>query len=169
MPDSKLVGLLLDSWDDLDRVVAGLNSETAVVSAEGGSSFAWTVAHLASQVDGSINVRFQRQEAHPLIGQYRFRARGSGAAEEWWAILTAVHEVRESARAYLEGMDDGDLDLVIPYQGSLAPLRESGISLRHVLIRSSVHHYFHIGEIAAKRNRLGHEVGEYPGLLGRTI
>ncbi len=168
MTNSKLVGLLLDAWDDLDRVVAGLSPEEAVGGADG-SSFAWTVAHLASQVDGSINVRFQKRGPHPLIGQNRFRAGGSGAAEEWRAILAAVREVRESVRAYLEGMDDGDLDLVIPYQGSFAPLRESGISLCHALMRSCAHHYFHIGEIAAKRNRLGHEVGEYPGLLERTI
>jgi hypothetical protein len=168
MPNSKLVGLLLDSWDDLDRVMADLDPEEALGSADG-SSFAWTVAHLANQLDFTINVRFQERDPHPLISLSRFRAGGTGAAEEWRAILSAVHEVRESARAYLEGMDDGDLDLVIPYDGSFAPLRESGISLRHALMRSCSHHYFHIGEIAAKRNRLGHEVGEYPGLLERTI
>ena len=27
------------------------------------------------------------------------------------------------------------------------------------------HHYFHIGEIATKRSRLGQRVGDYPGPL----
>ncbi len=169
MTESKLVGLLFDSWDDLDRVIAGLDPEEAVASADGGSSFAWTVAQLASQVDGSINVRFQKRDPHQLIGQGRFRAGGSGAAQEWQAIQAAVREVRKSAQAYLEGMDDGDLNLVIPYEGSFALLRETGISLRHALMRSCAHHYFHIGEIAAKRNLLGHEVGDYPGLLAQSI
>ena len=32
-------------------------------------------------------------------------------------------------------------------------------------MRTISHHYFHIGEIASKRDRLGHQVGDYPGAL----
>jgi hypothetical protein len=167
--NSKLVGLLLDSWDDLDRVVAGLDPEAAVDSADGGSSFAWTVAHLASQLDFAINVRFQKRDPHPLISQSRFRAGGTGAADDWPAIQAAARELREAARAYLENMGDDDLDVVIPYDGSVPRLRKAGLSLRYSLIRTCAHHYFHIGEIASKRNRQGHEVGEYPGLLEQCI
>ncbi len=31
------------------------------------------------------------------------------------------------------------------------------------------HHYFHIGEIATKRSRLGQQVGDYPGPLEECV
>ena len=169
MTRSKLVGLLFEAWNDLDRVLADLGHEEAIRSADGDSSFAWTVAHLASQLDFAINVRFQKRDPHPLISQSRFRAGGSGAADDWTAIQATAHEVREAAHTYLESMDDDDLNAVIPYDGPLSRLRETGLSLRYTLLRTCAHHYFHIGEIASKRNRLGHQVGEYPGPLEECI
>ena len=44
-----------------------------------------------------------------------------------------------------------------------------GISPRYALMRISAHHYFHIGEIAWKRDRLGHSVGDYPGRLEASL
>ncbi len=169
MPSSKLVGLLFEAWKDMDRVLADLDPEEAVRPLDGGSSFAWTAAHVANQVDAWINVRFQRRAPHELIGQARFRVGGTGAADDWQAIEAGVREVRDAARSYLEGLGQSDLDLVIPYDGSLEPLRESGLGLRYALLRICAHHYYHIGEIAAKRSGLGQRVGEYPGLLEDCI
>ncbi len=42
---------------------------------------------------------------------------------------------------------------------------EAVLGLRHALLRICAHHYFHIGEIATKRSRLGQQVGDYPGPL----
>jgi hypothetical protein len=169
MPKSKLVGLLLEAWKDMDRVLTDLDPDEAVKRLEGGSSFAWTAAHVANQVDAWINVRFQQRPPHELIGQARFRAGGTGAADDWRAIQAGVLEVRSAARRYLEGLNESDLDLVIPYDGSFSRLRETGLSLRHALLRLCAHHYFHIGEIATKRSRLGQRVGEYPGLLEECV
>lgn len=169
MPNSKLVGLLFEAWKDMDRVLADLDPDEAVRSLDGGSSIAWTAAHVANQIDAWINVRFQGQDPHELIGQARFRAGGTGAADDWQAIQAAVGEVRDAARRYLEGLNESDLELVIPYDGSLSHLRESGLSLRYALLRICAHHYFHIGEIATKRGALGQAVGEYPGLLEDCI
>ena len=33
------------------------------------------------------------------------------------------------------------------------------------LVRIAAHHYFHIGVVACQRDRMGHAVGDYPGLL----
>ena len=68
MPGSKLVGLLFEAWKDMDRVLAELNPEEAVRPLDGGSSIAWTAAHVANQVDAWINVRFQRRPPHQTTG-----------------------------------------------------------------------------------------------------
>jgi hypothetical protein len=153
----------------MDRVLADLDPEEAVRSMDGGSSFAWTAAHVANQADAWINVRFQRCAPHELIGQARFRVGGTGAADDWQAIRAGVEEVRDAARRYLEGLNESDLDLAVPYDGSLSSLRESGLSLWYALLRICAHHYFHIGEMATKRGALGQQVGDYPGLLEDCI
>ena len=169
MPKCQIVGLLFDAWDDLDRVLEGLDASTAVASESGGSSAAWTVGHLANQLDAWANVRFQGRAPHPLISQARFRIGGPGAADDWEAIRSGAIEVRAAARSYLEPMSEGDLDLVIPYDGSFTRLRETGLNLRYAVLRTTAHHYFHIGEIATNRTRLGDSVGDYPGGLSHSM
>ena len=73
------------------------------------------------------------------------------------------------ARAFLQDLDEEALDVTIPYDGSLSVLHESGLNLRHALLRICAHHYFHIGEIATKRDQLGHQVGDYPGPLTQSL
>ena len=169
MARSKLVGLLFEAWKDMDRVLADLDPAHAVQSVDGGSSYAWTAAHVANQIDAWINVRFQRRAPHELISQERFRVGGTGSADDWDAIQAAVREVRDAARRYLEGLGEGDLDLVIPYDGSFSHLRETGLGLRYALLRTCTHHYFHIGEVATKRTALGQPVGDYPGPLEECV
>ena len=169
MPKSKLVGLLFEAWKDIDRALADLDPAQAVRGLNGGSSFAWTAAHVANQIDAWINVRFQRRAPHEPVSQDRFRAGGSGVADDWEAIQIGVREVREAARSYLQGLGESDLDLVIPYDGSFSHLRETGLVLRYALLRTCAHHYFHIGEIATKRSGRGQQVGSYPGLLEECI
>ena len=169
MVNNKLVGLLIESWKDMDRVLDGLDETTATQPIHGSSSFAWTLAHVTNQVDAAINVQFQKMDRHKLIGQKRFRFGGTGEANEWDDIKSGVEEVRANARKYLEDLDDQEIDLTIPYDGSIRWLRSKGLNLRYTLYRACTHHYFHIGEIASKRNRMGHEVGDYPGLLEESI
>ena len=169
LANSKLVGLLIEAWKDLDRVLAGLDDAEATRQIDGGSSFAWTLAHATNQVDAGVNVRFRKTARHKLIGQKRFRVGGTGQAEEWDAIRQGVEEVRATAREYLEDLSEQELDLTIPYDGSMKWLRERGLNLRYTLYRACTHHYFHIDEIASKRDRLGHEVGDYPDLLEESV
>tara|TARA_B100001971_G_C18071278_1_gene473233 strand:- start:330 stop:839 length:510 start_codon:yes stop_codon:yes gene_type:complete len=169
MANNKLVGLLIESWKDMDRVLDGLNETEATLPIHGSSSFAWTLAHVTNQVDAGINVQFQKKDRHKLIGQKRFRFGGTGEANEWGTIKSGVEEVRTTARNYLEELDDQGIDLTIPYDGSIKWLRSKGLNLRYTLYRACAHHYFHIGEIATKRNGMGHDVGDYPGLLEESI
>ncbi len=164
-PRSKVVGLLIDAWVDLDRVIEGLTAEVALEPLDGGSSFAWTVAHVANVLDSTTNVRFRKVAPHPYIGKDEFRFGGTGAADDWGAVLKGMREVRVLTRDYLSGLDDDDLDWVVNYDGSLPHLIGKTISLQYSIFRSIAHHYFHIGEIASKRDRLGYFVGDYPGRL----
>ncbi|HTE83544.1 MAG TPA: DinB family protein [Dehalococcoidia bacterium] len=169
MATSKLVGLVFEAWNDMDRVVDGLDAAEAVHRIDGGSSFAWTVAHATNQVDLWLNVRFAAHTPHPLVSQAQFRAGASGTAEDWGGIKSAIAEARALARDYLQDLDEPALDVVVPYDGSVTALRETGLSPRHALLRISAHHYFHIGEIATKPDQLGHRVGDYPGALTQAI
>ncbi len=36
-------------------------------------------------------------------------------------------------------------------------------------MRIATHDYFHIGVIACQRDRVGHSVGDYPGLLAGAL
>ena len=169
MPQSKLVALVFDTWEDTDRVMEGLTPEHAAENFHGGSSFAWTAGHIANTLDFWVNVRFAGHKPHPLISQSRFRFGGDGEADDWEVIRCGAAEVRSVTRAFIQGMSDVDLELSKPYQGSFKELEGRDISLRYYLSRVIAHHYFHIGEIASKRTMLGHNVGDYPGRLAAVI
>ena len=48
------------------------------------------------------------------------------------------------------------------YDGSVAYLRESGLSLRYALMAVASHHFLHAGEIMTLRSLLGNPAGDYP-------
>lgn len=169
MARSRLVGLLFEAWNDLDRVIGDLTPEEMVSNQTGGSSFAWTAAHTTATMDAWINVRFQGKRPQAVISQDRFQFGGTGIADDWPTIAEGIRETRETARRFLQDKEENDLDLTIPYNGSFAYLHERGLNLRHALLRLCAHHYFHIGEIATKRDRVGHQVGDYPGRLLECI
>ncbi len=96
---------------------------------------------------------------------------GPGVTDDWDAVRGGGggEEVRATPRGKMAGLGDDDLAVVITYEGSFEHLRETGISLRYALFRSITHHYFHIGEISTKHDRLGHEVGDYPGPFEESL
>lgn len=166
MAQSALVGLVFEAWNDLDRGLAGVDAPAAIRQVDGGSSFAWTLAHLSNQVDTWLNVRFFGQAPHAVLGQERWGGGGTGAAEDWEAIQQAAAEVRATARRGLTPLRDGDLDRAVPYVGTMTALEGRTVTLRYGLARVATHHYFHLGEIAAVRSRrLGESIGDYPGPL----
>ena len=170
MPKSKLVGLVFDSWDDLDRVLDKLQIQQAIESPNGESSFSWTLAHLTEQVDRWVNVIAQNMLPHPDLGKKEFRFGGTGISQDWQLINQASQEVRAAAISYLDNLSDNDLESIVLNDNdpSAKPERKR-IKLYSVILRIISHYYFHIGEIAAKRDRIGHSVGDYPGSLNRTL
>ena len=164
-----LASLVLEAWQDLDRATADLSAEDAERRVGTASPIAWTVAHCTQMVDSWINVAFQGRAAHPLLSGDVLRRGASGDAPDWSAVQSAVREVREAASGYLESLREDHLAERIPYTGSIAALRETGFSPQYALMRIAVHHYLHIGEIAMTRTALGHDIGDYPGLLERCL
>jgi DinB superfamily len=168
--NSAMVGLVFGAWSDLERVLGGLDTTTATRQMDGGSSFAWTLAHLSNQIDAWLNVRFFGQVPHLLINQERWRTGGTGAAQDWPAIQNAAADVRLTARGCLHDLRDADLAQTAPYTGRIAALQGGTVTLRYSLARTAAHHYFHIGEIATIRSRrLGESVGGYPGSLSECF
>lgn len=164
-----LASLVLEAWHDLDRATADLSAEDAERRVGTASPIAWTVAHCTQMVDSWINVAFQGRAAHPLLSGDVLRRGASGDAPDWSAVQSAVREVREAASGYLESLREDHLAERISYAGSIAALRETGFSPQYALMRIAAHHYLHIGEIAMTRAALGHDVGDYPGLLERCL
>ncbi len=160
-----LVGMVEEAWRDLDRAVADLSREDAERRLPNASAISWTVAHCTHMVDSWLNVNFQGTSQHPSLEGDTLRKGAAGDALDWNEIQLVVQEVRTIARHYLDALTDNDLDTKIDYTGSIGELRASGISPRYALMRISAHHYFHIGEIASARTALGHDVGDYPGLM----
>src|SRR5919199_4940187 len=161
MARSKVAGLVLEGWEDLDRVLGGLTAERATRQVDGQSSMAWTLGHVCQQVDSWINVNFLGRQPHAVINRDHFRLGSAGAADDWDGTLNGALEVRGAARPFLESLTDADLDRVVAYTGSMLALREHGLSLRYALLRIAAHHYFHIGVIACQRDRAGERVGDY--------
>jgi len=169
MARNKLVGLGIEAWADLDRVLLGVDPDEATKQVDGQSAFAWTLAHVTPQVDSWINVYFQHHRPHPLVNTDQFRMGSSGAAHEWQAIQRGVREVRAAAHPFLAGLRERDLNQTVPYSGSIPDLRAHGLTLRYALRWIAAHHYFHIGVVACQRDRLGQQVGEFPGPLTECL
>jgi hypothetical protein len=155
MPD-KLILLMYQAWTDLDQAVDGLTPEQATTRYDGGSSIAWTVGHVTTQVDSWINLRFQGRPPHPALSREIFRTGGSGEATDWSGILAGARDVRADARRFLDSEPPPDLDRVIPYDGAISYLHSTGLPLRYALMSIAAHHFQHVGEIVSIRSRLGH-------------
>lgn len=161
--------LLRTAWDDLDRAIADVSDADMLRQIDCGSCFAWTVAHVTYGIDSWINKRFQQMSINSVIGNPRFNYCGDGAADDWPAIRDAVADVRYRLRPYLLSLTDADLDLTLPYDGSYAPFQEHGINLRVAIVQNAIHHVFHLGEIVAKRELMGYDVGSFPGAFGAAL
>ena len=157
-----LIRLLYQSWSDLDHAIDGLTVEEAVLRFENASSIAWTVGHLAFDIDVWLNRRLQGLPAHKLIRR-RFATGGTGEASDWLEIVDATSEVRASARQLIDATPPPDLERAIPYDGPVEYLRQPGLTLGYALMAVASHHFQHAGEILTLRSRMGPSVPDEAG------
>lgn len=156
------IALLLNAWRDLDQAIEDVTTEDILRQIDGGSSIAWTIAHVTYVVDSWINVRFQGLELDAVTANPRFGFGGDGGADDVGEILRAVNEVRQRAVTLL--LDSTiDLDRTVAYNGSYQPFRTNGMQLRAAIVQSAAHHIFHLGEIVTRRGLMGYETDTFPG------
>ena len=167
MPE-KLTLLMYQSWTDLDLAIDGLTSEQATTRYDHGSSIAWTVGHVTTQLDWWIKLRFQGRPPHQAFSREVFRTEASGKATDWSGILAGMLDVRANARRFLDSEPGPDLDRVIPYDGAIGYLHATGLPLRFALMSIAAHHFQHVGEIVTIRSRLGHVLDGAPD-WGRAL
>ena len=160
MPD-KLVLFLYESWKNMDESIDELTREEATKRHFGGSSIAWTLGHVNQMVDSWLNVNFQGLPPHPFVSGGQFGVGGTGECGDWEGVLSATLDVRTRARKYLDA--DPPLDHFIPYSGSVALLRATGLRLSYALLRIAAHHFIHTGEIVTIRSSLGHNTDSLSG------
>ncbi len=159
------VDLLLLAWDDFDRVLSGISEADAIRQIGGGSSFAWTLAHVTNGIDSWINVRFLEQEPDPLLSSRRFALGSDGSADDWLAIQLAVDNARASAKPFLLACTAEDLDRTVSYDGGHPAFQKYGLNLRMAILQNAIHHNYHLGEIATKQELVGLHPGVFPGAI----
>ena len=163
----RLVALMYESWRNLDTVIDGLSDDEMTAQPFGGSSIAWSVGHVTNMTDSWLNVRFQGLAPNPVVSHPNFRTGGTGRCGDWPELRDAVAEVRPSGRRFLDG--GPDLGFTIPYDGSIAFLRSTGLTLWYAVARIAAHHLMHMGEIEALRTRMGRPVVDNGGAWGRGM
>ncbi len=163
---STLAAAIADMWRDVDRCFADLSEADALAQHGGGSSFAWTLLHIAGYEDGNLNVRTRGRERHPvLLDQFnRFREQ-PGAADRWDEVQRGVQEMRAEVQAWLDGLSEDEINSMT----APATARQPEAPLRYILWRDIAHAYYHIGEVAAKRDQLGQRTGDYPSAWEHAI
>src|SRR3990170_1774590 len=165
MPTPSPVAMLVEAWRDLDRALDGLSKADAERRLGGASPISWTVAHLAENVDRLINDLFLGKERNPFVMDGSFRFGATGEPADWLAAMREARKGRGACHSHLMGLSEGGLDRRVPYSGSnvgmrVAAERHGGVSLRYVLVRVALHHYYHIGEIVSARKAAGHDAGD---------
>ncbi len=158
---SKLAGAIADMWRDVDRCFADLSEADATTQHGGGSSFAWTLLHIVGFED-----RTRGKERHPvLLDQFeRFRDTG-GKSDNWPQIQSAVAEIRADVQAWLDGFSEDELaSMMAP-----ATRTQPETPLATILWRDIAHAYYHVGEVAAKRDQMGQRTGDYPSAWEHAV
>ena len=160
MPDRPVL-FLYESWSNFDDAFEGLTPEEATTRHNGGSSIAWTVGHVLHMVDSWINTKFQDLSPHPIISGHQFRTGETGEWDDWAGALAAADEVRRRARLYLDSQPP--IDQVVPYDGSIKFLPETGLRLSYAPMRIAAHNFIHAGQIVTIRSRLGQDTDRLSG------
>lgn len=163
---SLIVAAVTDMWADVDRAFADLSEADALTRHEGGSAFAWTLQHIAGFEDGQFNVRLRGQPRNPvLLDQFERFRETPGTADEWSKIQQAVRDLREEFRAYFEPLSEEEIAALM----APATARTAAQPVRLLLMRDIAHTYYHIGEVAAKRDQLGQRTGDYPSAWEHAV
>ena len=143
---------------ELHRALAGTPEEDALRRLPPMNSIGWIVGHLAWQEQRQWLTRAQDRTPVPFLEEVAANG-GPATTPALPDVLAAWGEVTASADPWLDALTTAELLGNIPGAG---PTRRIGDVLRRV----TYHYWFHIGEILAIRQILGHsDLPEFVGDL----
>jgi hypothetical protein len=118
----------------------------------------WIVGHLAWQEQAYWLIRAQGRTLLPEVHD-KFRYGGAKSTPALADTLQAWHEVTEASTSYLEALTGSSVREDLELRG-----RSVGQSIGTALLRMIYHYWYHIGEIQAIRQMLGHS--DLPEFVG---
>ncbi len=149
---------------ELVRCLTGVSAEDAIRRLPPMNSISWIVGHLADQENRYWN----------LLGQGRPLATGLNAlvghgrpasTPPLSEMRTAWEQVTAAADPYLDTLTSAKLEMYMSWRDR--PLDES---IGTMLLRVIYHYWYHIGEISAIRQLLGHQdVPEFVGDMASAL
>jgi hypothetical protein len=143
-----LVEQLRFTRSEWQRALRGVPEEDGGRRLEPMNSIGWIVAHLAWQEQRYWLTRAQDRTPLPMLNEVAAYG-GPPTTPSLKDMRAAWLRVTREVDAWLDGLDHADIAAPLPGSG---PRRSIGDSLHRVMY----HYWFHIGEILAIRQLLGH-------------
>lgn len=128
----------------------GVTAEEAVRRFEPMNSISWMVGHLASHEQTCWLTWAQGHTPHPQVNAC---APGQPASVPAWEnVLPAWKAIVEASEDYLDALTQADMQTFLEHDGHI--YRED---VGTMLLRLTYHYWFHLGEMQAVRQLLGHK------------
>ncbi len=157
----RLVRLLWDAWDELDRVAAALPAPGRARPIGRLNAGGWIVAHVAAQQHAYWCAGAQGLEADPWLAVHAVGFGDEPSAPAFGEALAAFGRVRASATPWLRSLREAELD-----RRTVRPAgADAGRSAGDLLVRSAAHVFAHAGELSAIASLVGAPDLGVPGRL----
>ncbi len=148
---------------ELDRCLAGVSADDAVRRLQPMNAIGWIVGHLADQENRYWNLLGQGKTLAPglraVVGHGR-----PASTPPLGEMLSTWRLVTQTADLYLDTLTSDGLESHFVWRDR--PLDET---IGTMLLRNIYHYWYHIGEVSAIRQLLGHQnVPEFVGDMRST-
>lgn len=155
-----LIDQLRFTRSELSRGLEGVDPDEGSRHFGPMNCIAWIVGHLAWQEQAYWLYRAQGELLYQELNDtYAYGAPMS--TPDLSQTLTVWREIVQATEAYLDGLTAPTLLRQLPLNG-----QQVGQTIGSALLRMTYHYWYHLGEIQAVRQLLGHEeLPEYVGSL----
>lgn len=157
-----LVEQLRFTRSEVLRGLEGIESEEAIRRFEPMNAISWMIGHLAAHEQRYWLERAQGKIILPELQQYSY---GQPASTPPLAdVLSAWHTITEATDPYLNSLTAEAMTSHMQIDGK--PLAEN---IGTQMLRTTYHYWFHLGEIMAIRQNLGHtDLPQFVGNMSRA-
>ncbi len=146
------------------RCIDGVTDEEGARRFMPMNCISWMVGHLASQEQSYWVLLTGGEQPYPDL--YNLVGHGKPASTPSLAEMChAWQDITVAADAYLEGLSVDTLQTHLVYKGKPRPE-----SIGTMLMRNIYHYWFHLGEVSAVRQMLGHTgLPEFVGDMSAAV